>query len=60
MLKVLCRWQVLNPASMKQALVESAIRIDGPHMYEQGQGKLNIIGAKVCASALPLQSSLAS
>ena len=32
---------------MKQALVESAIRIDGPHMYEQGQGKLNIIGAKV-------------
>ena len=43
-----CRWQVLNPASMKQALVESALRIDGPHMYEQGQGKLNIIGAKVC------------
>ncbi|KAK9806804.1 hypothetical protein WJX72_003461 [[Myrmecia] bisecta] len=40
------RWQILNPASMKQALVEGASRVEGPSMYEQGQGKLNILASK--------------
>ena len=42
-----CRWQLLNPASMKQALVEGASRISAPSMYEQGQGKLNLLASRV-------------
>eukprot|EP00897_Mesotaenium_endlicherianum_P007974 jgi/Mesen1/7204/ME000371S06292 len=38
------RWDVLNPASMKQALVEGATRLQGPNMYEQGLGRLNLAG----------------
>lgn len=30
-----CRWKILNPASMKQALVEGAIRLPGLNLYEQ-------------------------
>ena len=41
------RWQLLNPASMKQALVEGATRIDAPNMFEQGQGKLNLLASRV-------------
>jgi len=33
---------VLNPAAMKQALVEGAARIPGINMFEQGQGKLDL------------------
>ena len=36
------RWQILNPASMKQALVEGAKRMPDVSMYEQGQGKLDV------------------
>lgn len=36
------RKDLLNPASMKQALVESANKLSGPNMYEQGAGKLNL------------------
>jgi hypothetical protein len=40
------RWHgaggVLNPAAMKQALVEGAARIPGINMFEQGQGKLDL------------------
>lgn len=36
------RWQLLNPASMKQALVEGASRLPGPNMFEQGAGRLNL------------------
>ncbi|KAL0019909.1 hypothetical protein WJX77_006101 [Trebouxia sp. C0004] len=39
------RWEVLNPASMKQALVEGSVPIPGIPMYEQGQGKLNLINS---------------
>ena len=42
-----CRWKLLNPASMKQALVEGATRIEAPNMYEQGQGKLNLLASRV-------------
>ena len=48
-----CRWHfsggILNPASMKQALVEGAVPIPGISMYEQGQGKLDLVKSKVCA-----------
>lgn len=36
------RWQLLNPASMKQALLEGALRLPGPNMFEQGAGRLNL------------------
>jgi membrane-bound transcription factor site-1 protease len=36
------RWQLLNPASMKQALIEGASRLSGPNMFEQGAGRLNL------------------
>eukprot|EP00887_Chlorella_sp_A99_P005260 scaffold1.g5260.t1 len=36
------RWAVVNPASMKQALVEGAQRLPGLNMYEQGQGALDV------------------
>lgn len=39
------RRRFLNPASMKQALVESAIRSSSLNMYEQGAGMLNVVGA---------------
>ncbi len=41
---------MLNPASMKQALVEGATRIPGPNMFEQGQGKLDLLASKVCTA----------
>jgi len=44
------RWALLNPASMKQALVEGASRIAGPNMFEQGQGKLDLLASKVRTS----------
>jgi hypothetical protein len=36
------RWDLLNPASMKQALVEGAKKIPGPGLYEQGAGRLDL------------------
>ncbi|PKA67192.1 membrane-bound transcription factor site-1 protease [Apostasia shenzhenica] len=36
------RKELLNPASMKQALVEGASKLSVPNMYEQGAGKLNL------------------
>ena len=44
------RWKLLNPASMKQALVEGATRINAPNMFEQGQGKLNLLASRVSAA----------
>ena len=41
------RWSILNPASMKQALVEGAVPLNGPHMFEQGQGKINLVNSMV-------------
>jgi membrane-bound transcription factor site-1 protease len=35
---------------MKQALVEGATRIPGPNMFEQGQGKLDLLASKVCTT----------
>lgn len=45
------RWHweggILNPASMKQALVEGAVPIPGIPMFEQGQGKINLLRSMV-------------
>lgn len=52
------RWHmkggILNPASMKQALVEGAVRIPGINLYEQGAGKMNLLNSMVRAT-LPAQ-----
>ncbi|XP_068647633.1 subtilisin-like protease SBT6.1 [Aristolochia californica] len=37
------RKNILNPASMKQALVEGATKLSGSNMYEQGAGRLNLL-----------------
>ncbi|CAI0390008.1 unnamed protein product [Linum tenue] len=36
------RKAILNPASMKQALVEGAAKLSGPNLYEQGAGRVNL------------------
>lgn len=33
---------ILNPASMKQALVEGAAKLSGPNLYEQGAGRVDL------------------
>ena len=51
------RRNVLNPASMKQALVEGATRLPAVSMFEQGQGGLNVLGAaKVLSTYTPRAS----
>lgn len=37
--------ELVNPASMKQALIASARRLPGVNMFEQGHGKLDLIRA---------------
>ncbi|XP_031114171.1 subtilisin-like protease SBT6.1 [Ipomoea triloba] len=37
------RKDILNPASVKQALVEGAAKLSGPNMYEQGAGRVNLL-----------------
>ncbi|XP_042498714.1 subtilisin-like protease SBT6.1 [Macadamia integrifolia] len=37
------RKDILNPASMKQALVEGASKLSGPNMFEQGAGRLDLL-----------------
>lgn len=51
------RWSVVNPASMKQALVEGAVRLDKLHAYEQGNGGLNLENSmKILADYTPRAS----
>lgn len=37
--------ELINPASMKQALIASARRLPGVNMFEQGHGKLDLLRA---------------
>lgn len=37
--------EVVNPASVKQALIASARRLPGVNMFEQGHGKLDLLRA---------------
>ncbi|XP_024032311.1 subtilisin-like protease SBT6.1 isoform X2 [Morus notabilis] len=39
------RKHILNPASMKQALVEGAAKLSGPNMYEQGAGRVDLLAS---------------
>ena len=56
------RWHrkggILNPASMKQALVEGAERIPGINLYEQGAGKMNLLNSTVGPACLAHLSRL--
>ncbi|KNC50508.1 uncharacterized protein AMSG_00669 [Thecamonas trahens ATCC 50062] len=52
------RAAIINPASMKQALTESARRLDEANVFEQGAGLLNLQGAAaILASYTPRASA---
>lgn len=40
---VLKKMDIINPSSVKQALIEGAARLNDNNMFEQGHGKLNIL-----------------
>jgi membrane-bound transcription factor site-1 protease len=52
------RWSVLNPASMKQALVEGAERLPDANLFEQGNGLASLAGAKAVLDAYSPRASL--
>lgn len=49
---------ILNPASMKQALMASARRLPAANMFEQGHGKLDLVKAYQVLSNYKPQASL--
>ena len=55
---VLHRGNVINPASMKQALMASARRLPGINMFEQGHGKLDLLKAFQILNSYKPQVSL--
>ncbi|XP_003739579.1 membrane-bound transcription factor site-1 protease [Galendromus occidentalis] len=55
---VLDLFSLVNPASMKQALLSSARRLSGPNMFEQGWGKLNLIEAYQALRAYTPQATV--
>ena len=55
---VLHRGPVINPASMKQALLASARRLPGVGMFEQGAGKLDLLRTYQTLTAYTPQVSL--
>ncbi|XP_069113191.1 membrane-bound transcription factor site-1 protease-like [Argopecten irradians] len=55
---VLDRAHVINPASMKQALMASARRLPDVNMFEQGHGKLDLIKAYQTLRTYKPQASL--
>ncbi|KAK9888441.1 hypothetical protein WA026_000689 [Henosepilachna vigintioctopunctata] len=55
---VLHKGEDINPASMKQALMASARRLPGVNMFEQGQGKLNLVKAYQILNNYKPQASL--
>ena len=55
------RRTVLNPAVMKQVLVEGATRLPNAHRYEQGAGKLNLRkSAEILRDYVPRASTVPS
>jgi membrane-bound transcription factor site-1 protease len=61
------RATIINPASIKQILIESAVPIEGASIFEQGSGRLNLRGAyntlqsyKPHASVIPSSLDLTS
>ncbi|CAG9857116.1 unnamed protein product [Phyllotreta striolata] len=55
---VLHRGDVINPASVKQALMASARRLPDVNMFEQGHGKLNLMKAYQILNSYTPQASL--
>ncbi|KAL1517236.1 hypothetical protein ABEB36_001026 [Hypothenemus hampei] len=49
---------IVNPASMKQALMASARRLPGVNMFEQGHGKLDLLKAYHILNSYKPQASL--
>jgi membrane-bound transcription factor site-1 protease len=52
------RASIINPASMKQALMASARRLPGVNMFEQGHGKLDLLRAHTILHTYKPQVSL--
>lgn len=52
------RGDIINPASMKQALLASARRLSDANVFEQGHGKLDLIKAYQVLSSYKPQASL--
>ncbi|EMP41243.1 Membrane-bound transcription factor site-1 protease [Chelonia mydas] len=50
--------EMVNPASMKQALIASARRVPGVNMFEQGHGKLDLLRAYQILNSYKPQASL--
>ncbi|XP_006152632.1 membrane-bound transcription factor site-1 protease isoform X1 [Tupaia chinensis] len=50
--------ELVNPASMKQALIASARRLPGVNMFEQGHGKLDLLRAYQILTSYKPQASL--
>ncbi|XP_035678270.1 membrane-bound transcription factor site-1 protease-like isoform X1 [Branchiostoma floridae] len=55
---VIHRIPMVNPASMKQALMASARRLPGVNMFEQGHGKLDLLKAYQVLNSYKPQASL--
>lgn len=55
---VLDRGSVINPGSMKQALIASARRLSGANMFEQGHGKVDLLRAYQILRSYRPQASL--
>eukprot|EP00775_Hariotina_reticulata_P005633 gene5633-5872_t len=51
------RW-LLNPASMKQALVEGAVRLPKLNMHEQGNGRINLPASQAILASYTPRASL--
>jgi len=45
------RWDIINPASMKQALIYGAERLPENNIFEQGYGKMNLLETYAYLSA---------
>ncbi|CAD7696955.1 unnamed protein product [Ostreobium quekettii] len=52
------RWDLLNPASMKQALVHGAERLPGLNIYEQGAGRATLAKSMAFLQDYTPQASL--
>lgn len=55
---VLHRGSIINPASMKQALMSSARRLPGVGIFEQGSGKLDLLKAYQILTTYTPQATL--
>jgi len=55
------RWDIVNPASMKQILTDAAEKLPGNNIFEQGFGKMNLLDSyELLNNYVPRASSLPS